>query len=84
MFFVSVPLNDMNYFCCRSSRIYEQSLLGIIVRRFSFYSEIYKHNIFEEIHFKVGSSESINKILEKYLLRNFYFRKLFCIYEQNP
>ena len=31
----------------------------------------------------VGSSESIKRILEKYLQRNLYFRKLFYIYEQN-
>ena len=33
--------------------------------------------------FKVGSSKTDNKILEKYLSRNSHFRKLFCIYEQN-
>ena len=33
--------------------------------------------------FKVGSSKSINQILEKYLRRNLHFRKLLFIYEQN-
>ena len=34
--------------------------------------------------FKIGSSESIYRILEKYLQRNLHFRKLFYMYEQNP
>ena len=42
------------------------------------YQQIFKKQL------KVGSPESINKIPEKYLQRNLYFRKLFCICEQNP
>ena len=33
--------------------------------------------------FKVSDSESMSKILEKHLRRNFHFRKPFCIFEQN-
>ena len=81
----------MNYFCCRSFRIYKQNLARIRFRQSSFqigsYSEIYQENFRKTTSkksiFKVGSFESINKILEKYLRKNLYFRKLFCIYEQS-
>ena len=46
-------------------------------------NKIYEKKTSKESIFKVGSSKSFNKILEKYLQRNFHFRKLFCIYEQN-
>ena len=79
------------YFCCRNLRIYKQNLLRILFRRSSFlignYSEIYQKHFRKIISrksiCKVGSSESIKRILEKYLQRNLHFRKLFCIYEQN-
>ena len=59
----------MDYFCCRSFRIYEQNLSRMQFRRSSFwigsYSEIYQENlrktISEKSNFKVGSSEFIDK-----------------------
>ena len=36
-----------------------------------------------KVTFKVGSSKSIHKILEKYLRNILHFKKPFCIYEQN-
>ena len=67
------------YFCSRSYIIYEQNLsriiLGIPVFRLVAMLKFLKNN-FSEMHFKVGNSESGNKILEKYLQSNLHFRKL--------
>ena len=68
-----------------------QCALWILFRQSSFYIgsyfEIYQQG-FQKITSKkcickLGSSEFINKIVEKYLGRNLHFRKLLCIYEQN-
>ena len=79
----------MNYFCCRRFRIYEQHLSRILFRRSRFwigsYSEVTTKLIEKQLQkksiFKVRGSESINKILEKYLGRNLHFRNMLCIYE---
>ena len=81
----------MYYFCCRSFRIYEQNLSRKLFRRSSFQisscSEIcqqnFRKNTSKKSIFKVSSSESINKIVEKYLRKNLYFKKLLCVYERN-
>ena len=45
--------------------------------------KIFKKQLQKKSIFKVGDSESINRILEKHLQRNLHFTKLFCIYEYN-
>ena len=62
-----------------------------LLRQLSFnissYSDIYQQKFWKipsnKSIFKVGSSRSFNKLLEKYLWKNSHFRKLFYIYEQN-
>ena len=73
---------------CRGYLYYYQNLLRIFFRQSSFYigsySKFYLQNWKpKKSFFKVGSSESINKTLGKYLQKKLHFRKLFCIYEQN-
>ena len=68
----------MNYLCCRSFRINDQNLSGMFFRRSSFYSKIYQQSLrkttSKESVFRVGNSESINKIFEKDLRRNLNFK----------
>ena len=47
------------------------------------YQQNFRKTTSKKSIFRVGDSKSVSKILEKQLQRNFHFRKLFCIYEQN-
>ena len=69
------------------NKIFQQYFLDDLVFRLvailKSINKIFEKTISKKSIFKIGTFESINKILEKYLQINLHFRKLFCIYEQN-
>ena len=48
-----------------------------VFRLVASYSKIYQQIFWKKFIFKVGSTESIQKILKRYLRRNLHFRKFY-------